>query len=153
MWHHRGRPAASDYIHELDYVYWIAGDIVKTTGWRARISGLELNVDDLADMMCRHQNGAISTIHMDFLDRAYNRRSRWIGETGTLDWTWKGPVRLLQSGGVEKTLWHDPAFDFNQTYIDETDDFLNSIRHGTPPRTTGREGLRVLEIAQSIKEL
>lgn len=148
----QGGGALLTLIHELDYVYWIAGDILQTMGWRTKISDLELSVDDIAEMVCRHKSGVISSIHMDFFDRAYNRRSRWVGERGTLDWIWNGPVQLLDANNRE-VLWEDPDFDLNQTYIDEIDNFMTCVKTGAPPRTTGREGYRVLEIAQRIRSL
>ena len=148
-----GGGALLTLIHELDYVFWIAGDVDKVIGWHAHISQLEIDVDDITECVCQHTSGAISSIHMDFLDRSYNRRSRWVGTSGTLDWVWNGPLRLLRPQNQEEQLWHDPYFDLNQTYIDEVDDFITSIRCNSSPFTSGHEGKRVLEIAQQIKAI
>jgi predicted dehydrogenase len=148
-----GGGALLTLIHELDYVYWIAGDVDKTIGWRTRASQLEIDVDDIAECICHHTSGAISSIHMDFLDRSYHRHSRWVGTSGTLDWTWQGPVRLLGANNQEEQLWHDPDFDLNQTYIDEIDDFIFCIKSNSTPLTSGHDGKRVLEIAQQIKAI
>ncbi|MBT3603203.1 MAG: Gfo/Idh/MocA family oxidoreductase [Candidatus Latescibacteria bacterium] len=148
-----GGGALLTLIHELDYIYWIAGEVDKVIGWRTHISQLEIDVDDITECICHHTSGAISSVHMDFLDRSYNRRSRWVGALGTLDWAWGGPVRLLGPQNQEEELWNDPHFDLNQTYIDEVEDFLCTVTCNNSSLTSGIEGKRVLEIAQQIRTI
>jgi predicted dehydrogenase len=148
-----GGGALLTLIHELDYVYWVAGEVDKAIGWRTHLSDLEIDTDDIAECICHHTNGAISSIHMDFLDRSYSRRSRWVGTLASLDWNWDGPVRLLGPNHQEEILWHNSDFDLNQTYIDEIDNFLTCIKSNHPPLTSGHDGKRVLEIAQQIKAI
>ena len=137
-------------IHELDYICWIGGEVLESIGRCAKVSDLEINVEDVAEIICRHVSGALTSIHMDFLDRAYNRRSRWIGELGTIEWIWGEPVRLIRCGGNQEILWHDPTFDCNDTHVMELRDFLDCIKSGRQPRTTGWEAKRVLEIALAL---
>lgn len=137
-------------IHELDYMMWIAGDVCDVTGRCAHVSDLEIDVADVTEIICRHTSGALTSVHMDFLDRAYNRRSRWIGECGSIEWTWGGPVRLLCGRDASETLWDEPAFDYNDTYVSELEDFISAASDGRPPRTPGRDALRTLEVALSV---
>lgn len=146
-----GGGALLTLIHDLDYVYWIAGDVKEVIGKRVHVSNLELDVEDVAEIICRHISGTLTSVHMDFLDRAYNRRSRWVGELGTIEWIWGGPVLFIQHGGHQEILWHDPTFDCNDTYVRELRDFFNSIETGRQPRTTGWEAKRVLEVALAIR--
>jgi predicted dehydrogenase len=133
--------------HELDYVRWIAGEVESVTGVAAHASSLEIDVDDVVELVCRHSNGAISSIHMDYLDRVYNRRCRWIGEDGTIAWEWGAPARLEPMG---ETVWDDPAFDLTTTYTAVLADFLDAIARARAPRCTGRDALRVLELCEAV---
>jgi predicted dehydrogenase len=133
--------------HELDYVRWIGGEIESVSGVAARVSALELDVDDVAELVCRHESGALSSVHADFLDRSYNRACRWAGEEGTLAWRWDRGVELLPAG---ETLWSDPGFDFDETYRRALADFLESARIGGRPRADGHDGLRVLELCEAV---
>jgi predicted dehydrogenase len=135
--------------HELDYVRWIAGEVTDCRGLKARASELELDVDDVAAVVMRHGGGALSSIRVDFVDRSYNRRSRWVGESGTITWEWGGPVRL-EPGGEQ--LWADPEFDLGETYRSAMSDFLGAIRDGGRPRCDGRAGLRVLELCEAVPD-
>src|SRR4051794_27049015 len=131
--------------HELDFVRWIAGEVESSTGVAARVSDLDLDVDDVADVLLRHENGAVSSVHMDMLDRTYNRRSRWVGADGTITWEWKGDVVC-----GDETLWHGDGFDLGETYEAALRDFLSAAAAGTAPRATGLDGLRVLEICETV---
>ena len=147
-----GGGALLTLIHELDYICWIGGEVLESIGRCAKVSDLELDVEDVAEIICRHVSGALTSVHMDFLDRAYNRRSRWVGEVGTIEWIWGCPVHLIQHDGCREILWHDPTFDCNDTYVKELLDFFDCIKTGNQPRTTGWEAKRVLEIALASKK-
>jgi predicted dehydrogenase len=133
--------------HELDYVRWIAGEVEAVDGIATRVGSLELDVDDVAELTCRHLDGAVSSVHQDLLDRAYNRRSRWVGETGSIEWPWDGPVRLLPA---DELLWSDPGYDVVRTYEAALADFIAVVESGGSPRATGRDGLRIVELCEEV---
>jgi predicted dehydrogenase len=116
--------------HELDLALWIAGPARLVAGARHRTGTLELDVDDLAEVVLAHDGGTLTSVHVDFVDRAYNRRSRWVGEHGTIEWAWGGPVALLGAAEPE-TLWSDPSFALDDTYRAELDWFLSGVEAGT----------------------
>lgn len=144
-----GGGALPTLSHELDHVRWIAGEIASCTGVRAHVSSLDLDVDDVAELVCRHESGAVSSVHVDFLDRAYNRRCRWIGEEGSLAWHWGGPL-VLERGDERETLWEDRSFDAEETYRRQLADFLDASSAGREPRVTGSDGLRIVELVAGI---
>jgi predicted dehydrogenase len=133
--------------HELDYVRWIAGEVAQVSGVTARGSLLGLDVDEVADVLLQHVGGAVSSVHMDFVDRDYNRRSRWVGDEGTIAWEWGGAVRAEPGSSV---LWENASFELGETYRSALADFLTAIEQGSPPRCDLREGLRVLELCEAV---
>lgn len=134
--------------HELDYVCWIAGRVTASTGIAARVSELELDVDDVAEAVLRHENGTVSSVHVDLLDRSYNRRSRWLGSEGTIEWSWSHAVRLEPEG---EALWEPEEDALGPTYRLALADFLEAIRTGRSARASGWEGLRMLTTIEAIR--
>lgn len=133
--------------HELDLVRWVAGEIDEVRGIVGRVSSLDLDVDDVAELICRHRAGTITSVHMDMLDCAYNRRSRWVGEEGTLVWEWDASVRLLPTG---EELWTETASAFEATYVATLADFIEAVERGRSPRCSGWDGLRTLELCEAV---
>jgi predicted dehydrogenase len=132
--------------HELDLVLWIGGPAALAAGARARVSDLELDVEDVAEVVLRHESGALSSVHVDLIDRAYNRQSRWIGSAGTITWAWGGPARLLGGDG-ETVLWDDEHFDLVRTYVDEVAAFLAGE---APPGDHLGDAVRALELIEAV---
>lgn len=133
--------------HELDYVRWIAGEVEEVHGVAAHVSSLDVDVDDVAELVCRHEGGAVTSIHMDMVDRSYNRRSRWIGEEGTVTWEWGRPVTLLPA---HETLWAGTEDALDESYRAELRDFVEAAAGGRAPRCPGWDGLRTLELCESV---
>jgi predicted dehydrogenase len=133
--------------HELDLVRWVAGEVAEAHGVVGRVSSLDVDVDDVAELVCRHEAGAITSVHMDMLDRAYNRRSRWVGEEATLVWEWNASVRLIPTG---EELWTETASAFEATYVAALADFVEAAERGRDPRCSGWDGLRTLELCEAV---
>jgi len=140
-----GGGALLTLIHELDYVLWICGPATLVAGAREKVSELDVDADDVAELVLRHEAGILSSVHMDLLDRAYNRRSRWVGEKGTIEWSWGGPVQF--HGFEGSTLWDDASFDLNETYVAELRAFL--AREPAPGDGPG-DARRALELAAAM---
>lgn len=128
--------------HELDVALWIGGRAELVAGVAAKVSGLEIDADDVAELVLQHEGGAISSVHMDLVDRSSTRRSRWVGEEGTIEWSWGGPVLF-----GDEVLWQDDGFDLAQTYVDELDAFLAGV---DPPGDQLADAVRVLELADAV---
>lgn len=147
--HRPGAGALLELSHELDLVRWLGGEVAACSGVRARVSDLDLDVEDVAEVVCRHESGAVSSVHVDFVDRSYNRRSRWIGSDASIEWRWGGPVALERGAGRE-LLWQDDGYDPAETYRAQLADFLTAAAGGAGPRVTGADGLRVVELAAAV---
>jgi predicted dehydrogenase len=135
--------------HELDLAIWIGGHAQVGGGIAKRVSTLELDVDDVAEVLLQHDSGAVTSVHVDLLDRAYNRRSRWVGSDATLVWDWDGPV-LRKVGDREDVLWEDRGFTIAETYRRELADFLAACAEGRPPRADGHAARAVLAACAAV---
>lgn len=144
-----GGGALLTLAHELDLALWIAGPAELVAGAAARVTDL-VDADDVAELVLRHEGGALTSVHMDLLDRAYNRRSRWVGETGTIEWAWGGAVSLADGGGGGETLWDEPGFDLEETYRDELDAF---VRGESAPGDALADARRALELIDGVRRL
>ena len=73
-----------DCIHEIDLARWYLGEVEEVMACAAHLSRLEIDTEDYAFLLLRHENGAVSEVHLDYLQRSYERGCQIAGEQGTL---------------------------------------------------------------------
>ncbi len=118
-------------IHELDYVIDVAGPVSSVSGLWAASNSLDIEVEDAAEMLLRHENGCISRIHADYLRRTYTRRCTVVGSEGTLVWNFaEGSVELFRETDTEATRIAGLDGDRNSMYVREMEHFLDAVGSG-----------------------
>jgi predicted dehydrogenase len=142
-----GGGAALALSHELDYVLWTAGPVASSAGFAATRGDLGIDADDVAEIILRHTDGAISSVHVDLVDRSHRRAARWVGTAGTIAWEAGSPAVLTTNAGTEP-LWDDPSFDLDRTYAAELEAFLGGVQF---PGDARADAVRVLEVLASVR--
>jgi predicted dehydrogenase len=134
--------------HELDYLYWLFGEVSEVTAVSARSEGLQMSTESLAEITLGFKNGMLGQVHLDCLRRTPARGCDIIGTDGTLR------VDLLESkiyvhlpGMTAPTMIERPLRDSNAMYVDEVTDFLECVGTKKPPTISLEEGIAVLKIA------
>ncbi len=143
-----------DAIHELDYVRELMGEVESVSCLAGKLSRLEIDTEDVAAILMRHRSGAISEIHLDYVQRARSRTCHVIGDEGTIRWHFvTGEVRCYRSATGQWETWtHPPDWQLNQMYVDEMRHFLDCLDGKDRPICDIWEGERVLRIALAAKE-
>ncbi len=144
-----------DCIHEIDLTRWYLGDVVEVQCMAGHLSSLSIDVEDVAALICRHSQGAISEIHLDYVQRSYQRTCQVVGEFGSIFWDYTaGTVRWFDARELGE--WHQftqPAdWEVNQMYLDEMAHFLDCVRLGSPTTLSVPEAIKVVQIALGAKQ-
>ncbi len=141
--------------HELDYVRWLLGEIESVRATTARVSDLEIDVEDSAEITLTFANGAVGQIHLDMLDRAAHRDCRIVGSAGTLLWQSEQGHRV-QLRSTENSDWVDlraaGAIDPDRMYRAQLDHLFACIEGKQQPMVSGEVGRRVLELVLAAKQ-
>ena len=148
-----GGGAVLELSHEIDYARWLMGEPQTVFARTDRLSDLDLNVEDSAEVIMTFANGATGNIHLDMIDRASTRNCRITGTEGTI--TWDGLTHQVRLWSAANNEWQDlhPAgeIDRNAMYVAELNHFLTCIETSETPSVTGEDGKRLVEIAETIK--
>ncbi len=141
-------------IHELDYAYWFFGEVEKVFCFAGKLSSLEIDTEDTAEILLMFKNNIIVEVHMDYIHRPPSRSCHIIGEEGVILWDYyKRQVELFS---VQDEKWlifrEEESFERNDMYIEEMKHFINSIERKEKPLVSVRDGKRALEIALAAKE-
>lgn len=146
--------AILDCIHELDLAVWYLGP-AKLAGAAlrpARAIGLE--ADGLAEILLAHASGALSEVHLNFVQRDYRRTCQIIGAAGTLYWDFtQHQVQVYGPEGTLRQTCPGPAgWQVNQMYLDELQHFLRAVRQATPTTNPLASSLAVLRLALEARQ-
>jgi predicted dehydrogenase len=140
-----------DRIHELDYITWLLGTPRTVKALSGKLSDLEIETEDTADILLRFDGGAIASVHVDYLQREYVCSLKIVGERGSIAWRFKPTsVRLLRD--TWETLHEDLQPDVNAMYVAELRHFFEAVAGGRSPINGVDEAARTCEIAFAALE-
>jgi predicted dehydrogenase len=142
-----------DCIHEIDLARWYLGDVQDVLCMTARTGSLEIDTEDVAALICRHGEGAISEIHLDYVQRSYERGCQIVGERGSIFWEFNSrQVRWLEAeSGRWMTLAQPDSWDVNDMYVAEMKHFLECVESGNSTTLPIPEAVSVMQIAFAAK--
>ena len=140
--------------HKLDYARWLMGEPSHISAMTATVSGLPIDVEDVADINLRFNGGALGSIHMDMIDRVLHRGCRVSGSDGTMVWEFDGKHRVSvwqASTGKWEILFDDAAYDYQEMYIDYCCHFLKCVKSRQQPCVSGQDGYKALDVKDSAR--
>jgi predicted dehydrogenase len=142
-----------DSIHEFDYLGWLLGEPREVFCYAAKVSTLEIDTEDTADVLLRFDYGTVANVHLDYLQRTYRRSCELIGEDGLIVWDY---IRqLVTVFGKEER--HAEVFeesinvDRNLMFVEELKHFTRCVEQGEKPALSAAGALAVLKVALAAK--
>jgi predicted dehydrogenase len=143
-----------DASHEIDYVRYLLGEVDEVFAVCKKLSSLEIDTEDFAEITMHHRNGAYSQIHLDYLQTNYRRNCEIIGEKGML--VWDINKRVLKQYSLNDKEYHvhydGLNANVNDMYLEEVRHFFRCMNGDEEPLVTINEGKRIQEIIIKIKE-
>lgn len=143
-----------DCIHEIDLARWYLGEVAELLGYTARLGALEISTEDYAFLLLRHESGAISEVHLDYLQRSYERGCQIAGEAGSLFWDFRsGAVRCYDAERREWSELAQPAgWAVNDMYVAEMRYFLDCVRERKQTMLPVAEAARVMDLVFAARK-
>ena len=153
--HELGGGIILDGSHELDYICWLLGRPTEVTCRAEHLSSLDVDVEDSAWIYLTFPERRRAELHLDFVQRAYTRTCKVVGETGTALWDFN--VQEVRWFSAEQPGWNSIpyVFEANDMYVAEMAHFLGSLGTGTGPMVDleqGRDVIRLVEAAKKSSE-
>ena len=71
--------------HVIDYIYWLFGDVDKVYCHKAKVSDLEISVNDVVSIILVMKSGVVVEVHLDYLQPDFTHSIRIVGERGSLN--------------------------------------------------------------------
>ncbi len=143
-----------DAIHELDYVYWLMGDVDRVESVTGRFSDLEIETEDLAEILLKFQSRAAGSVSLNYFQYPETRYCAVAGTEGTIVWNPNQKrVECFQKSKGAWTYHEEPAgFQTNDMFLDLMRHFLAVLDKKEQPIHTLEDARRVLEVALCARD-
>lgn len=141
-----------DGIHEIDYARWLFGEVREVFCHGGRLSHLEIDTEDSANIVMVMAAGFSVVVHIDYVQRAYARSCKVIGEQGTVQWDITSGLRWFC---VKTKTWlvipQPEPYSINEMYVEELRHFLRCVEQTRQPILPIEEAVRVTRVVLAIK--
>jgi predicted dehydrogenase len=139
--------------HSLDYLPWLIGPVQDVWGFAGKLSELEVDVEDTAEIGLRFADGALATLHLDFAQQPPSHNFQMTGTRGLLECDLlSGSARMYR---VARSEWEDFAppkgWERNSMFVAEMQQFLAVARGATQPSCTLEDGIRVMKLIDAVR--
>jgi len=136
--------------HGFDIIQWLFGDIIDITGWKVKLSNLEIDVKDSFFCLLKTKKGVIIQYQSDFLQRVHRHQMIIFGEKGYIEADFiKKEIKIWTVDNPEVEILNY-QFNHSQCYIDELKHFFNLIEQNRIEHNLDLSvGKRILELILS----
>lgn len=143
-----------DDIHEIDYLMELFGKVKEVFAYVGHLSELEIDTEDYAAIMFKHESGVITQLQLDFLQRVYRRNLEITGSQATLTLDHNtGEIRLYGPEAHHYRVYPQKmGVELNQMYLDEMQHFLDCLAGRAAPIADLSRGREVLRVAIAVFE-
>jgi len=154
--------------HSLDYLPWLVGKVRSAWGFTAKLSDLEVDVEDTAEIGLRFESGALGNLHLDFNQQPPAHRFEIIGTKGTIKWDLSdGATRIyrasveslaistgrdIKAGGEWEAYPLPENWERNVMFLDQMKHFVDVVHGEVEPVCTLEDGVRVMKLISAVHE-
>jgi len=144
--------------HDIDYLTWLFGDIIWVNGILEKNSKLKINVEDTAYLTMGfkskyNKNVVSANLNMDFIRHDIARNCTVICTKGTLRWNAiLGTIEVFKKQTNKWEILFQDKKDPDSSYQEEWKHFIKCINNNISPKVTGQDGLRVIQIIDSLRK-
>ncbi|MCB0653611.1 MAG: Gfo/Idh/MocA family oxidoreductase [Saprospiraceae bacterium] len=115
--------------HELDLVQYFFGKPESVMTHKTNLHKLDIEVEELFEGILIYNNKLV-TLHLDYLQKDYDRRIRMLFDEGSVTWNWHENELVVKKHKSEIKKIELKDFEVNQLYIDELKSFFELIEKG-----------------------
>ena len=139
-----------DQSHIMDLIHFLFGGFKTVSALNSKISSLEIEADDFAEMIVELKSGIVASIHTDIFGRDHKKTLEIKGEEGNIIWDfYDNSVSVYDANKKETTVFNDFSEDFNNVYIEEINHFIACCKSEQVPIATLQDGIETMELILS----
>lgn len=146
-----GGGVVNTLCHPFDYLRWMIGETDQLLAVTSNL-GLNLPVEDTADVLLRYRNGVTANIHLDYLQQPGQHDLLITGSAGSIQWSNADGCakRYDPANDVWEEVHPPEGFERNTLFIDEMAHFLRVVEKQEAPLCTLEDGIAALRLTEAV---
>lgn len=146
-----GGGALSTLDHEIDFMNWVLGRAVESTGLTANAGAIQIEADEVAHLCSRHETGCTSQICLALCRKPPSRGFEFVCQDGVLRFRLEDrQLEVRRHAGTWETLLHLPDMETDTMYLEILREFVQQVQTGKASRLVpgvedGINSLRVID--------
>ena len=143
----QGGGVLRDLSHELDYIYWLFGEISIIKAISTKISDLKINSDDIFTALCKSHTGVLINVTMDYISKTPLRSILIHTQEDTVIANFVlNTIEITNKAGIKNSI-DLPNIDRNYTYTQMHHAIINNEISSV---TTFSEGKSIVKLIDNI---
>jgi len=147
-----GGGALLELSHELDYLYWLLGDLSLQHSWLRTTDELGLAVEDIANLILLSEKNVYVSVHLDFIQKSTQRSCEFIGQYGRLVWDLLANTVTLYHATGQVALYANPDCNKNGMYLAMLTAFESMLSGAETPLATVASATKVVQLIDEAKQ-
>ena len=149
----QGGGSILDQCHIMDLAHYLVGEFNSVSAINLKISNLEVKADDISEMIIKHKNGVVSSIHTDIFGRSHKKYLEIKGEKGNIFWDfYKNEVHISKEKNKKPEVFNKFEKDFNMSYIEELKHFIECFKNEKQTKIPLEEGIETMRLILAAEE-
>jgi predicted dehydrogenase len=139
--------------HPLDYLRWLVGEVEALWAFAGYQGGLDIQVEDTADIGLRFSNGVLGNVHLNYVQRPPSHFLEIIGTKGVIHWDYyRNTITLCRGDVCDIPIVGMETEIRNPMFLEEMRHFVAVTRGEEQSLCTLDDGIRALELAYAAHE-
>jgi predicted dehydrogenase len=148
----RGGGVVLTLSHPLDYLRWLLGDVSGVFAMLGKLSDLEIQVEDTAEISLAFSGGCLASLHLDYNQQPPTHTLEITGTQGTIRWdNADGTAQLYRASSQAWEICPAPqGFERNTLFLDELRHFREVVTGTAQPLCSLEDGEKALALALAV---
>ncbi len=137
--------------HPLDYLRWLFGDVQSLFAYADKVSDLDVDVEDMAEVLLRFRSKVIGSLHLDYYRQPKRHDLEISLSEGSLFWDYASNCVWARKNSAADQEYPAPAgYERNQMYLDEMKHFIQLAAGQAESRCSYQDGKKALQLTWGI---
>ncbi|MDC1060369.1 Gfo/Idh/MocA family oxidoreductase [Alphaproteobacteria bacterium] len=150
---YKGGGVLLDIIHEIDLNCWLFGFPKKVKSFVSKISNLNIQTEDLANILFLYKDKFQTHININYLQKPVSRGIFIQGELGNIEWSLEDKKIIYYNKNKNRTyMYYEPKkWDHNSMYLNQTKYFIDLIKQRNLNINNFDYSYKVINLIKKIK--